>query len=104
MSQQSKGNIEALRDHAQSLNTLSQIASFSGIIAIPFSFVGIVFGNKALSVGALCWLVSHFVGYITRMIQEDQKRAIAELEAAEAALLAQRSSLGKSIPNRMSLN
>jgi len=83
---------------------LSNIASFSGIIAIPFAFVGVFTGNKIIATARLCWLVSHFIGYITRMLQEEHKEAIMRLGIAEATFSAKRFPQEGPLPRRVSMN
>lgn len=64
---------------------MALVATFSGVIAIPFVFLGILLGNTALSAASLCWLVSHFIGYITRVLQEEQKQYAARLSFIESS-------------------
>ena len=104
MDQASKKVLEIFRERAERARTLSNLSSFSGIAAIPFTFVGIFSNNKALAAASLCWLVSHFVGYITRMLQEEQKQAAMRLEIAEATLSAETKSSDGPLPRSVSLN
>jgi hypothetical protein len=105
LDQEVKKNLEKLREQAQSARVLTNLASLSGITAIPFAFVGIFIGNTALAVASLCWLISHFVGYITRMLQEEHKQAETRLYLAETAARFNRAKSGGSpFPDRVSLN
>lgn len=65
---------------------LSNLFSLSGISAAPFVLIGILSGNKVLAVASLCWLLSHFVGYLTRMVHEEHKQLCARLHIIEASL------------------
>jgi hypothetical protein len=105
LDQEVKKDLEKLREQAQSARVLTNLASLSGIAAIPFAFVGIFIGNTALAAAALCWLVSHFVGYITRMLQEEHKQAETRLYLAEAAAQLNRTRpSGSPFSHRVSLN
>jgi hypothetical protein len=104
LDQEPKKILESFRSQVHNAKTLSGIASFSGVIAIPFTFAGILIGNQALAAASLCWLVSHFVGYITRMLQEEHRQAVARLELAEATFSARRPTHEGPLPNRVSLN
>jgi hypothetical protein len=104
LDQEPKKILENFRSQVQNTRTLSGVASFSGVVAIPFTFTGIIVGNQALAAASLCWLVSHFVGYITRMLQEEHRQAIARFELAEATFSARRPINEGPLPNRVSLN
>ena len=104
LDQEAKKILDSFRERANHARTLGNVSSFSGIAAIPFAFAGIFAGNQALAAASLCWLVSHFVGYITRMLQEEQKQAIMRLEVAEATFAARSSGQGGPLPHRVSMN
>ncbi len=104
LDQEAKKILDSFRERADRARTLSTLSAFSGIAAIPFAFAGIFAGNQALAAASLCWLVSHFVGYITRMLQEEQKQAVMRFEVAEATLAAKTASQDGSLPRRVSMN
>lgn len=104
LDQETKKILEGFREQAQRARTLGNFAAFSGIAAIPFIFVGIFSGNKALAAASLCWLVSHFVGYIARMLQEEQRQATMRFEVAEATLSARQRSSDGPLPRSVSMN
>lgn len=104
MDQEAKKILESFRERANTARTLSSVFSFSGIASIPFVFAGIFIGNQALAAASLCWLVSHFIGYITRMLQEEQKQAIMRFEVAEATLSARQKPCDGLLPRSVSMN
>lgn len=93
-----------MRDQAQSARALSNLASLSGIAAIPFLFAGVIIGNRLIAIGSLCWLVSHFIGYMTRMIQDEHKQALNRLHLAEATFSASSKPSQSPFPDKVSLN
>jgi len=104
LDQEAKKILDSFREQAQRARTLSNFASFSGIAAIPFVFVGIFGSNKTLATASLCWLVSHFVGYITRMLQEEQKQTMMRFEVAEATLSRRQNADNGPLPRSVSMN
>jgi len=104
LDQEAKKILESFRERANQARTLSNFSSFSGIASIPFAFAGIFTGNQALAAASLCWLVSHFVGYITPMLQEEQRQAVMRLEVAEATLSARQKPCDGPLPRSVSMN
>lgn len=83
---------------------LSNIFSLSGISAAPFVFIGILSGNKVLAVASLCWLLSHFIGYLTRMVHEEHKQLCTRLHIAETSLSTAGSKSEGPFPRVVSMN
>jgi hypothetical protein len=104
LTQEARKILSALQEQVNTTSRLNTISSFSGIVAIPFAFAGVIAGNQILSASALCWLVSHFIGYITRMIHEEHQQAVSRLNIAEATFLAKESLGQKPSPHHVSLN
>jgi hypothetical protein len=99
-----KEKLESLKREAQVAQRMSLIASFSGIIAIPFAFLGILLDNTVLSAASLCWLVSHFIGYITRILQEEQKQLATRLSSIESSVASREQVESASLSHRASWN
>jgi hypothetical protein len=104
LEQEAKKILEKMREQAQSARTLSNFASFSGVAAIPFLFIGVIVGSKLLAISSLCWLVSHFIGYMTRMIQDEHKQALNRLYLTEATFSAPDRQRQSPFPDKVSLN
>ena len=104
MDQESKKILESLRARTQAARLLSGIASFSGIAAIPFIFIGIFANNQALAAASLCWLVGNCAGYIARIFQEEHQESIVRLGIAEATFSAKALSQDGPLPRRVSMN
>lgn len=77
--------IEILRNREQSLENQIAILAYTALIGAPLTLIGAIAGNRTLTVASLCWLVSHFIGYIARSIQEDRKEVLAKIKLLEAA-------------------
>jgi hypothetical protein len=104
LDQERKKILENLQEQVQVTKTMSTLTSFSGIAAIPFAFIGVATTNKVLAACSLCWLVSYFIGYITRMTQEEHKQALMRFNIAEATFSTKDQPKTSRFQHRMSLN
>lgn len=94
--------LKELKAREDSARRFSNLFSWSGVIAIPPLCAGVLMGNKILAIGSLCWFVSHFVGYLTRMIHDEHKDSVTKLYYAEKNLKTQEDSAV--FRNTMTLN
>lgn len=94
--------LDDLKERESSARIFSNIFSWTGIIAVPSLAVGILTGNKILAISSLCWFVSHFIGYLTRMIHEEHKTLAAKLQCAEFSVNAEKETA--TFRHKMTLN